>query len=358
MRDLGVRVGHWTGERTGCTVLLFERAALASGEVRGGAPATREIELLDPIRSNAGIDAVLLTGGSAFGLAAADGVMRWLAERGRGVGTPGGVVPIVPALGLYDLDGSEIVPEAAHGYAACEVASGDTPLDGAVGAGRGATVGQWRGVTLPSGLASATLRSGELVVSVVAAVNAFGEPGPLDRARLRPEGFPVAFGRNTTIGVVATNARLDKVECKLLAEGAHDGLARAVSPVHTRMDGDAFIAAATGTVEASADVARALALEAVADAIGAMRLPILRGALGGRAVAGPPRLDQAVAAEPWTSRTDLAAACALRRRRLLGFVTTVQLDGAGRPRELLSVSQSIHSVDFGGPQGRDMRRRF
>ncbi|GAB3648145.1 P1 family peptidase [Glycomyces tarimensis] len=271
MWDMGVRVGHWTGERTGCTVLLFPTATLASGEVRGGAPASREIELLDPIRSNAGIDAVLLTGGSAFGLAAADGVMRWLAERGHGVATPGGVVPIVPTLALYDLDGSGVVPGPAEGYAACEAADAEAPLEGPVGAGRGATVGQWRGAVLPSGLAAATLRSGDLVVSALTAVNAFGEPGPLDRSLLRPEGFPVAFGRNTTIGVVATNARLTKVECKLLAQGAHDGLARAVSPVHTRMDGDAFIAAATGAVEASADVARALAVEAVAEAIGGGR---------------------------------------------------------------------------------------
>ncbi|HEU5128302.1 MAG TPA: P1 family peptidase, partial [Glycomyces sp.] len=139
-----------------------------------------------------------------------------------------------------------------------------------VGAGRGATVGQWRGAKLPSGLASATLRLGELVVSALAAVNAFGEPGPLDRSLLRPEGFPVGFGRNTTIGVVATNALLGKVECHLLAQGAHDGLARAVSPVHTRMDGDAFVAAATGKVAASPDVVRALAAEAVAEAIGAL----------------------------------------------------------------------------------------
>lgn len=271
MRDLGVRAGHWTGERTGCTVLLFEEPTLASGEVRGGAPASREIELLDPVRSNAGIDAVLLTGGSAFGLAAADGVVRWLAERGRGVATPGGVVPIVPTLGLYDLDGSGVVPRAEQGVAACvDAERGEAALTGPVGAGRGATVGQWRAVTLPSGLASATLRLGELIVSAVAAVNAFGEPGPLDRGRLSPEGFPVGFGRNTTIGLVATNARLSKVECHLLAQGAHDGLARAISPVHTRMDGDAFVAAATGKVEASPDVVRALTVEAVADAIGAM----------------------------------------------------------------------------------------
>lgn len=270
MRDLGVRVGHWTGEHTGCTVLLFEEAVLASGEVRGGAPASREIELLDPLRSNAGIDAVLLTGGSAFGLAAADGVMQWLAERGRGVPTSGGTVPIVPALGLYDLDGTGNVPAAAHGYEACDAAMApfEPALDGPIGAGRGATVGQWRGVTLPSGLRTATVNAGPVIVTALAAVNAFGEPGPLDRDLLQPEGFATGtFGRNTTIGVVATNARLDKVECALVSQGAHDGLAKAISPVHTRMDGDAFIAASCGTVPASVDIVRALAVEAVAEAI-------------------------------------------------------------------------------------------
>lgn len=272
MRDLGVRVGHWTGEHTGCTVLLFERAVLASGEVRGGAPASREIELLDPLRTNAGIDAVLLTGGSAFGLAAADGVMQWLAERGRGVPTPGGTVPIVPTLGLYDLDGTGTVPGPAQGYEACDAAMApfEPALDGPIGAGRGATVGQWRGVTLPSGLRTATVAAGTVVVAALVAVNAFGEPGPLDRGLLRPEGFAAgSFGRNTTIGAVVTNARLDKVACALVSQGAHDGLAKAVSPVHTRMDGDAFIAAATGAVPADVDVVRALAVEAVAEAISA-----------------------------------------------------------------------------------------
>ncbi|MDA1362593.1 P1 family peptidase [Glycomyces luteolus] len=271
MRDLGVRVGHWTGEHTGCTVLLFEEATTASGEVRGGAPASREIELLDPLRSNTGIDAVLLTGGSAFGLAAADGVMQWLAEHDRGITTPGGKVPIVPTLGLFDLDGSGTVPGAPQGYEACDAAMApfEPALDGPIGAGRGATVGQWRGVTLPSGLRTATVWAGPVAVCALAAVNAFGEPGPLDRELLRPEGFATgSFGRNTTIGAVVTNARLDKVECALVAQGAHDGLAKAISPVHTRMDGDAFVAASTGTLEASVDVVRALAVEAVAEAIG------------------------------------------------------------------------------------------
>jgi L-aminopeptidase/D-esterase-like protein len=263
----GVRIGHWTGERTGCTVVLFDDGAVASGEVRGGAPASREIELLDPVRSNAGIDAVLLTGGSAFGLAAADGVMRWLALRGRGVATPVGPVPIVPAFALFDLDGSGHWPGAAEGIAACETAGPDLDADGPVGAGRGATVGQWRGVALQSGLRTATIRLGELTVWAIAAVNAYGEPGPLRREALSFESFRQGFGRNTTIGAVVTNARLDKVGCHLVAQGAHDGLARALAPVHTRMDGDGFVAAATGAVDAAPDLVRTLAVEAVAEAI-------------------------------------------------------------------------------------------
>ncbi|QSB05014.1 P1 family peptidase [Natronoglycomyces albus] len=316
MDQLGVSVGHWTNAqaRTGCTVAIFPRSTVASGEVRGGAPASRETDLLDPTRANAGIDAVLLTGGSAFGLASADGVMRWLEEQGRGVPTPAGPVPIVPTLGLFDLpQGRGVRPGPDEGYAACQDASLDAVLTGPVGAGAGCTYGQWRGTSIDAGLVSATLTCGEVVVSVLIALNAFGEPGPLRRELLRPQGFPImfqsqrfrrdpegeseqgsaettvdfdvatvdkqrweseggaeGFGTNTTIGLVATNAALDKVGCHLLAQGAHDGLAQAVAPTHTRFDGDAFVAAATGEVEANIDVVRSLTVEAVAEAIGSL----------------------------------------------------------------------------------------
>jgi L-aminopeptidase/D-esterase-like protein len=268
----GVRVGHWTDEtaRTGCTVVLLPDGTVASGEVRGGAPATREVALLDPTRLVARIDAVVLTGGSAFGLATADGVVRFCEERGIGLPTSAGPVPIVVALGLFDLltgDGS-VRPAAAAGYAACEGA-GDGPFAvGAVGAGKGATVGKWRGRehARPGGLGTATERDGsgegELVVSALVAVNAVGEAvGPPDEP-VRLPVLPAPFG-NTTIGVVVTNARLTKTECFLVAQSAHDGLARAVAPAHTRFDGDAIVAAATGGVDAAVDVVRELAASAV-----------------------------------------------------------------------------------------------
>src|SRR6476619_5521364 len=169
----GVRVGHWTNEaaRTGCTVVLFPEGTVASGEVRGGAPAAREMALLDPSRTVSRIDAVVLTGGSAFGLASADGVMRFCEERGIGFPTAGGAVPIVVTLGLYDLaqgDGS-VRPGPDQGYAACEAATAGDVSVGAVGAGTGATIAKWQGRdhSHPGGLGGAVLRHGELVVAAL-----------------------------------------------------------------------------------------------------------------------------------------------------------------------------------------------
>lgn len=279
----GVRVGHWTDPhaRTGCTVTLFPSGTVASVEVRGGAPASRELELLAPARTLRHIDALLLTGGSAFGLAAADGVMRYCEEREMGVETPGGVVPIVPSLGLFDLAvGRPERPGAREGYQACSIAS-DGPVQlGAVGAGTGATTGNWRGPAnrRPGGLVGATLRSrsGELIVSALVAVNAYGDVdgdgsgtaaalGALDSglATLEPESLLT----NTTIGAVVTNALLEKVECLVVAQGAHDGLSRSLVPVHTRLDGDAFVAAATGEVESTVDAVRFMAAAAVEQAV-------------------------------------------------------------------------------------------
>ena len=189
----GVRVGHWTDDvaRTGCTVVLFPEGTVASGEVRGGAPAAREMALLDPSRTVTRIDAVVLTGGSAFGLASADGVMRFCEERGIGFPTAGGAVPIVVALGLYDLaqgDGS-VRPGPDEGYAACEAATASTAPTalGRVGAGTGATIAKWQGRdhARPGGLGGAVLRHGDLVVAALVAVNAYGdilEPGDDARA--------------------------------------------------------------------------------------------------------------------------------------------------------------------------------
>jgi len=268
----GVRVGHWTDSaaRTGCTVVLLPEGTVASGEVRGGAPATRETDLLHPTRAVTRLDALLLTGGSAFGLAAADGVVRFCEERGLGVPTPAGPVPIVVALGLFDLAVGDptVRPGVPEGYAACEAAvAGEFPL-GAVGAGTGATVGSSSpgGDRRPGGMVSASARSGDLVVSALVAVNAFGAPGVED-SRLPP--MPGALLGNTTIGLVATNARLDKVGCHLLAQSAHDGLARAVFPAHTSFDGDAFVTAAVHSLDTPTDLdtVRALGVHAVAEAI-------------------------------------------------------------------------------------------
>ena len=266
----GVRVGHWTdaGARTGCTVVLLPAGTVASGEVRGGAPGTREFDLLSPERLVQRVDAVVLSGGSAFGLAACDGVVRWCEERGIGFPTAAGPVPIVVGMVLYDLavgDGT-VRPGPDQGYAACTAAV-EQPDVGQVGAGTGATVGKWRGRELarPGGLGLARQVDGEVIVEALVAVNAFGDVA--GAGDVVPHDVEGAF-ENTTIGAVITNARLDKASCLRVAQGAHDGLARAVQPAHTSVDGDAFVAAATGAVDAEAvDAVRAMAARAVEDAI-------------------------------------------------------------------------------------------
>jgi L-aminopeptidase/D-esterase-like protein len=264
----GVRVGHWTDSeaRTGCTVVLLPEGTVASGEVRGGAPATREFDLLEPGRLVSRVDAVVLSGGSAFGLAAADGVARFCEERGMGFPTGYGPVPIVVGMCLFDLlvgDGS-VRPGPAEGYAACEAASTGPVATGPNGAGTGATVAKYRGRehARPAGLGSVAVRRGDLVVAALMAVNAYGEPDGCADAAVLASAPSQAFA-NTTIGVVATNAALDKTGCLVVAQGGHDGLARALFPVHTRVDGDAVVAAAVGGVEAPVDLVRMLAVEAV-----------------------------------------------------------------------------------------------
>jgi L-aminopeptidase/D-esterase-like protein len=269
----GVRVGHWTAAeaRTGCTVALFPTGTVASGEVRGGAPGTREFALLEPTRLVSRLDAVVLAGGSAFGLAACDGVVRFCEERGVGLPTPSAVVPIVVGLVLYDLavGDSTVRPGANDGYAACVSAtSGPHPV-GAVGAGTGATVGKWQGTHVDAGIGAATVTHDEVIVSALIACNAWGSRRGV---RGLPES-PADFVTNTTIGVIATNARLDKVGCHLMAQSGHDGLARALEPVHAIFDGDALVAAATGAVDSpgegpiGVEVVRGLAAQAVEDAV-------------------------------------------------------------------------------------------
>lgn len=277
----GVRVGHWTDihARTGCTVVLLPEGTVASGEVRGGAPATREFALLEPSKLVRRIDAVLLTGGSAFGLDAAAGVMRFCEAEGRGYPTAGGVVPIVVGMGVFDLavgDGS-VRPDAAAGEAACRDAKEGPFRTGSIGAGTGCTVDKWRGPDnrRPGGLGVGTIVDGDLVVAAIAVVNAFGivmqrgeepptPPWPRDEAEA---AFRTVEQSNTVVGVVLTNAILEKADCLVVAQGGHDGIARTVHPPHTSVDGDAIVAAATGEVEARVDRVRALAVSAFSTAI-------------------------------------------------------------------------------------------
>jgi L-aminopeptidase/D-esterase-like protein len=280
----GLRVGHWTGQRTGVTVVLAPEDTVGAGEVRGGAPASREVALLEPGRTVTRVDAVVLAGGSAFGLAAADGVMRLLAERGQGYPTAGGPVPIVPAAGVFDLvDLASIRPGPDEGRAAAENAAATTAV-GAVGAGRGATVGKWRGRehAVAGGFGAASAMCDDAHVVAFAVVNAVGDvigaDGRIVAGSTAPAdapGFPVdtpfeeaaAETGNTTVVVVATDAVCDKLACHLIAQSAHDGLARALHPAHTRYDGDLAITLATGAVEANLDRLRAVAADVVADAI-------------------------------------------------------------------------------------------
>ena len=276
----GVEVGHWTDPvaRTGCTVIVLPPGTTASGEVRGGAPATRDFALLAPERLVDCVDAVVLTGGSAFGLASADGVMEVLEAEGRGFDTRHGPVPIVVAMALYDLGVGDpaVRPGAAAGRlaAANRTARSET---GPVGAGVGATVSKWLGPehARPGGLGIASVRREELVVSAVVALNAAGSPPPESQQILEQVAagtFERWEGRanpltNTTLCAVLTNAALAKLECFWVAQGGHDGLARALVPSHSRSDGDAVVAAATGEVPAETDDVRLLAVAAVAKAV-------------------------------------------------------------------------------------------
>ncbi|MBA2609223.1 MAG: P1 family peptidase [Actinobacteria bacterium] len=265
----GIRVGHWTdaAARTGCTAIVLPPGSVASGEVRGGAPGTREFELLVPGRLVTHVDVVMLSGGSAFGLATCDGAMRWCEEQGFGYETRAGRVPIVVGAIIYDLavgDGS-VRPDAAAGYAACTAAHHGTVETGPVGAGAGATIGKIGGpdTTRPGGVGSATERDGDLVVSALVVANASGHLRDPSRTALPWPAAPVAPLDNTTIGVIATNAALDKTGCHLTAQSGHHGIARAFDPSHTRFDGDALVAVATGVVEADVDEVRFLAAHAV-----------------------------------------------------------------------------------------------
>jgi L-aminopeptidase/D-esterase-like protein len=290
----GLKVGHHTlaARPTGCTVVLCEAGAVCGVDVRGGAPGTRDTELLRPENTVQQVHAVVLTGGSAFGLAAADGVMRWLDERGHGMPVGPARVPIVPAAVLFDLwvGDASIRPDAASGYAACEAASSNAPATGSVGAGAGAAVGKLYGIAraMKGGIGSSSVRVGGFTVGAIVAVNAVGdvldEQGGVlagarredgsgfmetSRALLQGQG-PARLipGSATTIGVVATDATLTKPQAAKLASLAHHGLSRAVDPV-TPHDGDTLFALATGRAGPVGDIGGlgVAAAEAVARAI-------------------------------------------------------------------------------------------
>ena len=249
----GVRVGHWTDTHagTGCTVVLFERAVPAAVDVRGSAPGTRETDALHPGGLVGHADAILLTGGSAFGLSAADGVMRFLEARDRGFQTAAGRVPIVPAAVIYDLSVGDpsVRPNAASGEAAAATATTAPIQQGNVGAGTGATIGSGAG-RLKGGLGSALWCSGKIAAAALAVVNPAGAVHDPNTGRQLAAGSnttQAGIGQNTTIGIVAVNAVLERWQLRKVAEMSHDGLARAVRPTHGMNDGDAIFAVALGT---------------------------------------------------------------------------------------------------------------
>ena len=276
----GIEVGHFSDPRrpTGCTVILAKEGAVGGVDVRGAAPGTRETDLLAPGNLVSTVHAVMLAGGSAWGLAAVDGAVRWLEERGVGMDVRFGTLPIVPAAVLFDLPvgDARIRPDAGAGYAACEAASSAAPAEGNVGAGSGALVGKLFGVhrAMKGGIGTASVTVNGVTVGALIACNALGdvtdpntaqviagartEDGGalLDTRRALLRGDlpqPLLAGTNTTLGVVATDAVLTKVQANRLANVAHDGLARAINPVHTMSDGDTLFALATGRVPLDGD---------------------------------------------------------------------------------------------------------
>jgi L-aminopeptidase/D-esterase-like protein len=278
----GLKVGHFTHtERpTGCTVMLCEAGATGGVDVRGSAPGTRETDLLSPINHVDKVNAIVLSGGSAYGLDSASGVMRYLEEQKAGyrIG-PLGVVPIVPAAILMDLGvgNFKIRPNAESGYKACLAANTGPVAEGCVGAGAGATIGKMFGgkFSMKSGLGTASAKLGDtgIVVGAIVAVNAVGDvvnpetgkivagarsedgKGYRNAMAMMMSGYRVAIqrGANTTIGVVATNAKFTKTQMTKIAQMSHDGYARAINPVHTMGDGDTIFSMSTGTTDTQAD---------------------------------------------------------------------------------------------------------
>jgi L-aminopeptidase/D-esterase-like protein len=319
----GIEVGHAQNEETltGCTVILCRKGAVAGVDVRGGAPGTRETDLLDPINLVEKVHAIVLAGGSAFGLDAASGVMCYLEEQKIGFDTGAAKVPIVPAAILYDLSlgRADIRPDAAMGKLAAASARSNPPAEGNIGVGTGASVGKMFGMALAmkSGLGTSSIDiGGGVVVGAIVAVNAFGDVidpatgeivvglrsgkvGPLRVGNKAPHADTLGMmkkmiGRgvlgfasrgNTVIGVVATNAKLTKAQTAKVAQMAQDGLARTVRPAHTMLDGDVIFALSTGTKKADVSTVGAFAAEAMAQAI-------LRAVRTAKAAGGLPGLNK------------------------------------------------------------------
>jgi L-aminopeptidase/D-esterase-like protein len=300
----GIEVGHFTDTRrpTGCSVIIAREGAVAGVDVRGAAPGTRETDLLQPSNLVQQVHAITLCGGSAWGLDAAGGVMRWLEEHNIGLATGHGLVPIVPAAVVFDLavgDGN-IRPDAQAGYRACQAASTQAPAQGNVGAGAGALVGKLFGVAraMKGGVGTASLTVDGVTVGALVVCNAVGDvidpsTGQLMAGARMEDGkallgtrdamlqgqlpHKLLPGTNTTIGVVATDAVLSKPQAQRLAQVAHDGLARAINPVHTLLDGDTLFALATGKCSKPANMlllatlAAEVTTRAVVNAVAAAR---------------------------------------------------------------------------------------
>ncbi len=291
----GFRIGHWTDDeaRTGCTVILVPPSTTGGCDVRGNSPGSRELMLLGSEKSMKEVHALLLTGGSAFGLASADGVMRYCEEHAIGYRTPWGRVPIVPAAVVFDLNvgSARVRPTADAGYRACHAASADERRGGLIGAGTGTTVGKWRGFeyAMPGGIGFSSAQVGEITVTALAVVNAIGdihdEDGTILAGARSPDGQWLARSMsytealyashppltNTTLVAVLTNAALDKVDANRAAQRMHDGFARAIQPVHTTHDGDVSFVLASGQVsvpfEVVAEAAAVVSAAAIRNAV-------------------------------------------------------------------------------------------
>lgn len=288
----GFRIGHAQNfpAATGCTVMLFDNMSPAGLDVRGGGPASRESQILSPVAQAEGINAILLSGGSAFGLDAAGGVMKYLEERGIGFETGIAKVPLVCQADLFDLGvgSADVRPDGLMAYEACENAGYAPPAEGNVGAGIGCTVGKYRGMqrAMKAGIGTYAVQAGPLKVGALVAVNALGdiyEDGKMIAGLLNADGNGLSntleelfsdvdrmgelFSGNTTLGIVVTNAKFHKTQLTKIAGMTHNGYARAIRPVHTNADGDSIYAVSTGELPGDVNVVGAMAALAMEKAI-------------------------------------------------------------------------------------------